>query len=179
VLKEPDSAFSQGVVKVDSLAEFLRQAQRMLAQSDLVIAQTFLPTPFDWRVGICDQQPLYVCKYYMAAHHWQIHRTDHAGRHQFGAVETVAVEQAPAHVVRTARRAANLIGNGLYGVDLKQVGRRCYVIEINENPNIDAEVEDAILGDELYRRVMRTFLQRLEQRSTGPASGPGRSYQRD
>lgn len=174
VLKEPDSAFSQGVVKVDNRAEFLGQAQRMLAQSDLIIAQTFLPTAFDWRVGICDQQPLYACKYYMASRHWQIHRTDRAGRHRFGTVETIAVENAPPHVVRTARRAANLIGNGLYGVDLKQVGRQCYVIEVNDNPNIDAETEDAILGDELYRRIMRTFLQRLEHRSTGPSPAPAR-----
>jgi glutathione synthase/RimK-type ligase-like ATP-grasp enzyme len=174
VLKEPDSAFSQGVVKVDNRAAFLSQAQRMLAQSDLIIVQTFLPTPFDWRVGICDQQPLYVCKYYMASRHWQIHRTDRAGRHRFGAVETIAVENAPSQVVRTARRAANLIGNGLYGVDLKQVGRQCYVIEINDNPNIDAETEDSILGDELYRRIMRTFLQRLEHRSTGPSPAPAR-----
>lgn len=169
VLKEPDSAFSQGVVKVDNHAAFLAQVQRMLAQSDLIIAQTFVPTTFDWRVGICDQQPLYACKYYMAPHHWQIHHTDRAGRHRFGAVETIAVADVPPQVVRTARRAANLIGNGLYGVDLKQVGRRCYVIEINDNPNIDAETEDAILGDALYDRIMRTFLQRLERRSMGPA----------
>lgn len=167
VLKEPDSAFSQGVVKADDRAAFLSQAKRMLGQSDLILAQKFVPTPFDWRVGICDQQPLYACKYYMASHHWQIHRTDRAGRHRFGAVETIPIEEVPAQVLRTAQRAAHLIGNGLYGVDLKQVGRRCYVIEINDNPNIDAETEDAILGDELYCRIMRTFLQRLERRSLG------------
>ena len=174
VLKEPDSAFSQGVVKVDSCTEFLAQAQRMLSQSDLIIAQTYIPTPFDWRVGICDQQPLYVCKYYMASHHWQIHRTDRAGRHRFGAVECIAVEDAPRQVVRTAQRAANLIGTGLYGVDVKQVGRQCYVIEINDNPNIDAEMEDSILGDALYRRIMHTFLKRLEHRSTGLKPEPAR-----
>jgi glutathione synthase/RimK-type ligase-like ATP-grasp enzyme len=174
VLKEPDSAFSQGVVKVDNCAEFRSEAQRMLGQSDLIIAQNFVPTPFDWRVGICDQQPLYACKYYMAPHHWQIHHTDRAGRHRFGAVETMAIEDVPPQVVRTAKRAANLIGNGLYGVDLKQVGRQCYVIEINDNPNIDAEMEDAILGDELYCRIMHTFLQRLERRSTGPSPVPAR-----
>jgi glutathione synthase/RimK-type ligase-like ATP-grasp enzyme len=110
----------------------------------------------------------------MAPHHWQIHHTDPAGRHRFGAVETMAIEDVPPQVVRTAKRAANLIGRGLYGVDLKQVGRQCYVIEINDNPNIDAEMEDAILGDELYCRIMHTFLQRLERRSTGPSPVPAR-----
>jgi glutathione synthase/RimK-type ligase-like ATP-grasp enzyme len=67
-------------------------------------------------------------------------------------------------VVRTALRAANLIGDGLYGVDIKQVGQSLYVIEVNDNPNIDAGVEDAVLKDELYKRIMRVILRRIEQR---------------
>ncbi|GIX47256.1 MAG: ribosomal protein S6 modification protein [Candidatus Tectimicrobiota bacterium] len=167
VLKTPDGAFSQGVIKVDSAAAFFAQAERLLERSDLIIAQEFVPTPFDWRVGILDHQPLYVCKYHMAAHHWQILRRDRAGRNRYGKVETLPVSQAPRQVVRTALRAAALIGDGLYGVDLKQVGRRCYVIEVNDNPNIDAGVEDAVLGEALYRRIMQVFLDRLERRSAG------------
>ena len=60
-----------------------------------------------------------------------------------------------------------LMGNGLYGVDLKQVGRRCVVIEVNDNPNIDSGFEDKILGDELYRRIMRGFLRRVERKKEG------------
>jgi glutathione synthase/RimK-type ligase-like ATP-grasp enzyme len=60
-------------------------------------------------------------------------------------------------------RAANLIGDGLYGVDLKQVGRECYVIEVNDNPNIDAGTEDAVLKDALYREVMGVFLRRITE----------------
>ena len=63
-----------------------------------------------------------------------------------------------------ALKAANAIGNGLYGVDLKQVGRKVLVIEVNDNPNIDAGVEDKIAGDDLYRRIMREFIRRLESR---------------
>jgi glutathione synthase/RimK-type ligase-like ATP-grasp enzyme len=48
------------------------------------------------------------------------------------------VEDAPQDVVQIALKAANLIGNGLYGVDLKQVDGKIYVIEINDNPSIDA-----------------------------------------
>jgi glutathione synthase/RimK-type ligase-like ATP-grasp enzyme len=167
VLKEPDGSFSQGVVKVDCEADFLCQAARLLEKSDLIIAQEFLPTPFDWRVGILDRQPLYACRYYMAAHHWQILKRDQGGRNRFGKAEAFPVAVAPKQVVRTALRAANAIGDGLYGVDLKQIGRLCYVVEINDNPNIDAGVEDAVLGDELYQRIMRVFLERLERRSAG------------
>ena len=74
------------------------------------------------------------------------------------------MSRAPAEVVRTAVRAANLIGDGLYGVDLKTTSRGLKVIEINDNPSIDAGVEDAVLGDLLYDTVMGEFLRRLEAR---------------
>ena len=48
-------------------------------------------------------------------------------------------------------RATKLIGDGLYGVDLKQIGNQVYLIEINDNPNIDAGYEDRLMGDDLYR----------------------------
>jgi glutathione synthase/RimK-type ligase-like ATP-grasp enzyme len=58
-------------------------------------------------------------------------------------------------------RAANLIGDGLYGVDLKRIGRRAVVIEVNDNPNIDAGYEDKILKDALYREIMGCLLRRI------------------
>lgn len=167
VLKQPDSAFSQGVMKVDTSAALHTELERLLEKSELVIAQEFLPTSFDWRVGIFDRQPLYVCKYYMAPQHWQILKKDHLGKTCYGKWETLPVELAPKQVVRTALRAANLIGDGLYGVDLKQIDRQCYIIEVNDNPNLESGVEDAILGDTLYQRLMYGFLKRLERRSTG------------
>ena len=163
ILKQPDSAFSQGVVKADSLAELQVQAARMLERSDLLIAQEFLPTQFDWRVGVFDGAPLFVCKYYMVKKHWQVVQRHHTGRKDEGKDVAVALEDAPRQIVRTAVRAANLIGNGLYGVDLKEAGRKCYVIEVNDNPNVDAGIEDALLKDELYRRIVEVFLRRVER----------------
>ena len=64
----------------------------------------------------------------------------------------------------TALKAANLIGDGLYGVDVKQVGNKAYVIEINDNPSLDHDIEDRFLGDLLYEKVMLEFLRRLQQR---------------
>jgi glutathione synthase/RimK-type ligase-like ATP-grasp enzyme len=165
ILKKPDSSFSQGVVKTESREEFFSYVQQMLERSELLIAQEFLPTGYDWRVGVFDRQPLYVCKYYMASQHWQIIKRDSNGiKTEDGLSETLPVEHAPTGVVRTALRAANLIGDGLYGVDIKQVGQSLYVIEVNDNPNIDAGVEDAVLKDELYKRIMRVILRRIEQR---------------
>lgn len=169
ILKQPDSSFSQGVTKVDDAESFQAAAERLLERSELIIAQEFLPTSFDWRVGILDRRPLYVCKYHMARKHWQIIKTDDAGQWQEGKVETLAVEDAPRRVVKTALRAANLIGDGLYGVDIKQSKRLSYVIEINDNPSIEAGYEDAVLRDDLYRQIMAVFLERVERKKRGPA----------
>jgi glutathione synthase/RimK-type ligase-like ATP-grasp enzyme len=70
-------------------------------------------------------------------------------------------------VVELAVQAAALIGDGLYGVDLKQDRDRLVVIEVNDNPNLDAGIEDGLLGESLYRRVLEDFVRRLEQRRQG------------
>lgn len=123
-----------------------------------------MPTDFDWRIGIIDQKPLYACKYYMAKKHWQIIKRDGVGKRSYGNEETIPVELVPKHVIKTALKIANLIGNGLYGVDLKQIDNQCYVIEVNDNPSIDSEIEDSLMKDELYTRIMQVFLKRMEIR---------------
>lgn len=165
VLKQPDSSFSIGVVKVESEQELPAKVNGLLDKSELIVAQEFLPTEFDWRIGILDRRPLFIAKYYMVPGHWQIIR--HGGeKHDFveGPVVALSVDEAPDRVVKMALRAANLIGDGFYGVDIKQIGKRLYVIEINDNPNVDAGNEDSVLKDALYREVMGVFLKRIEAR---------------
>ncbi len=164
ILKQPDGSFSTGVKKATSVRDLEQQAMTMLERSELIIAQKFLPTEFDWRVGILDRQALFVCRYYMAPNHWQIIHNERRGARREGKVDTVPVGQAPPQLIKTALRATNPIGDGLYGVDVKQVGARFYVMEVNDNPNIDAGVEDGILKDALYDRVMEVFLSRIETR---------------
>jgi len=163
ILKQPDSYFSQGVFKADSEESLREGALRLLAKSDLIIAQEFFPTDFDWRVGVLDGQPLYVCRYYMAPRHWQIQKTESSGKVSYGRCDTLPVEDAPHAVVKTALKAANLVGNGLYGVDLKERDRRVYVIEVNDNPSIDSGIEDDVLKDGLYDTIMNVFVQRIEK----------------
>ncbi|MFT4589930.1 MAG: glutathione synthase/RimK-type ligase-like ATP-grasp enzyme [Candidatus Binatia bacterium] len=163
VLKVPDAAFSLGVRKVDNEEQFHAELEGMLKESDLILAQEFAASDFDWRVGVLDQKALFVCKYYMAHGHWQIYnwKAEAPGR-QTGKHETMHVEFAPEAVVDLALKATKLIGDGFYGVDIKQVGDRLMVIEVNDNPNVDAGVEDAALGQELYRRVARSLRRRIE-----------------
>ncbi|MDN5940166.1 MAG: RimK family alpha-L-glutamate ligase, partial [Salinisphaera sp.] len=176
VLKAPEGAFSKGVFKADDALQLARIAAELLHGSDLALAQEFLPTEFDWRVGVLGRRALFVCQYQMAAKHWQIVKHGPDGSFREGGFRTLALADAPPAVLRTAVRAANLVGDGLYGVDLKQTARGVRVIEINDNPNVDHGVEDAVLGATLYQEVMGEFLRRLEIRGRRrPGAGASES----
>ncbi len=164
IIKQPDSSFSQGVFKIDSIEDLQPVIERLFDESDLLIAQEFIRTDFDWRVGIFNQQPLYVCKYYMVNKHWQIRKQDANGNTEDGKYETLSVHTAPTPVIELALKSANLIGDGLYGADIKQAGDNFYVIEINDNPSIDAGIEDQYLRDKLYIEIMKGFLKRLQMK---------------
>lgn len=162
ILKQPDGAFSKGVFKINNAEEYKQVCGSMFQKSELLIAQEFLPTPFDWRVGIIDGQVLYVCKYFMAAAHWQIVNWNTEKNQQEGDVQCIAVDQAPSGLLKTALKATGLIGKGLYGVDMKEVDGKFYVIEVNDNPNIDSGIEDKILKEKLYSTIMDVFLNKIK-----------------
>lgn len=162
VLKQPDSAFSLGVEKVKDADELDEALQRLFEISDLIIAQEFMPSEYDWRIGVLDQAPLFACKYYMANDHWQVYNWKSETKFKEGNSDTLQVEDVPEVVVRTAVKAASLIGDGLYGIDLKMVNGEVYVIEINDNPNIDADIEDLVLKDKLYDKIIRSIFNRIE-----------------
>lgn len=170
VLKIPDGSFSRGISKVQTPAQLRDDAERLFQHTALLIAQEYLYTEYDWRIGVLDGQPLYACRYYMSRGHWQVY--DHSagaarGKPKSGGFQTLPVREAPSEIVKLAVRATAPIGNSLYGVDLKMVGERAVVIEVNDNPSIDAGVEDAYLGEDLYRRIMAEFLRRLERKRLG------------
>jgi glutathione synthase/RimK-type ligase-like ATP-grasp enzyme len=167
VLKQPDGAFSRGIVKVGSKQALLAGAAQLLKQSSMILAQEYLPTEFDWRIGILDRQPLFACRYFMVPGHWQIVKADRQSLIE-GKTEALPVATAPQPVVQIALQAANLIGDGFYGVDVKERNGECYVMEINDNPNIDAGHEDHVLQDELYRAVMAVFRRRIEAARNRP-----------
>ena len=177
VLKAPDSSFSMGVKKAETPEELTQLVNAMLADSDLILAQGFMPTAYDWRVGVLDGKPLFVCRYHMARKHWQILTRSKSGRIVGGNTDTHPISRAPKAVVDTAVKAANLIGDGLYGVDLKEVDGTVYVIEVNDNPNIDPHFEDDVIKDKLYDRVIRSLVRRVRQnRAKGkPANGKPRT----
>ena len=163
VLKAPDSTFSFGVKKAKTVDEYNTLVNEMLKESDLIIAQEFCPSDYDWRIGIIDDKPFYACKYYMAKGHWQIYNWKADNKNdQDGDADCLPIEKVPKKVLNMAIKSAKLMGKGLYGIDIKVVNNKPMVIEINDNPNIDFGVEDAYYGDAVYTEILSALKKRLE-----------------
>lgn len=166
VLKKPDSSASLGVFKARDEEELQKKLDFMFTTSDIVLAQEFIKSDFDWRVGVLNNKAIYVCKYFMAKNHWQIYNWKSSKSFDVGAVETFLVEEVPENVIKLALEAAAVMGEGFYGVDIKEAGNEVYVIEVNDNPSVDRGWEDARLGDELYNIIIREIYDRIEKART-------------
>ncbi len=161
VVKIPDGSFSRGVHKVADAKELKKLTDELFEDTDLLLAQKFMPTDFDWRVGVLDGEPLFVCQYQMARGHWQIIKHGPSGAKE-GGFKTIAISETPPRVIDLALRAARAIGAGLYGVDLKEAGNEVAVIEVNDNPNLDHGVEDMVGRDEIWSRILQWFIKRID-----------------
>ena len=162
ILKAPDSTFSFGVKKAKTQKEYDALVTEMLKESDLIIAQEFCPSEYDWRIGVIDNKVFYACKYYVAKGHWQIYNWNTKNKkEQDGDVVCLPIEDVPAAIIEIALKSAKLMGLGLYGIDIKVVDDKLMVIEINDNPNIDFGVEDAHYGDLVYTEILAAFKKRL------------------
>jgi glutathione synthase/RimK-type ligase-like ATP-grasp enzyme len=163
VVKIPDGSFSRGVHKVNTPEELRRITDELFEETDLVLAQKFLPTEFDWRVGVLAGEPLFVCQYRMARGHWQVVKYRPDGSSHEGGFRAFDVAQAPPEVIDIAVRAARPIGDGFYGVDLKQTDRGIVVMEVNDNPNLEHGIEDQVGKDEIWMKLLKWFTERFEQ----------------
>ena len=157
VLKAPNSSFSMYVEKASTPQEFVTVARRFLRRSDRLLAQRFVKSTFDWRVGVLGGEPLYVCQYAIPRKRWKILTHTPDGRTVVGPVKAFKLSDVPPALLQTAVAAADAVGKGLYGVDLKQTGDSFVVIEVNDNPTINAGEEDRASA-ELYERLISYLL---------------------
>jgi glutathione synthase/RimK-type ligase-like ATP-grasp enzyme len=166
IIKIPDGSFSKGIHKVQNLSELKKVTDDLFKKTALLLAQEYFYTDFDWRIGILNDRPLFACKYYMTKGHWQIYNHDKKISKGIvsGNSETFPISKVPKHVMSTALKMSHLIGDSLYGVDIKEKDKKAYVIEINDNPNIDSNVEDSIAGMDLYHKVISEFVRRIEEK---------------
>lgn len=157
VIKAPYTSFSRYVEKAACETSFRDITKRFFRKSDVLAVQKFTPTAFDWRVGVLNDEVLYVCKYMIPKGRWK-HGAKLRGKPTVIWGRTVAMKNqtAPQHVKDLALEACRVVGKGLYGVDIKEVDGEYVVVEVNDNPSIYAGYEDRCAKD-LYDKVI-TYL---------------------
>ncbi len=154
VIKAPYTSFSRYVEKAACETSFREVAKRFFRKSDILAVQAFMPTAYDWRVGVLDGKVLYVCKYMIPKGRWK-HGAKLRGKPTFIWGRTVSMkrENAPATLKELALKACNMIGHGLYGVDIKEANGKYVVVEVNDNPSIYAGYED-LRDKDLYGKII-------------------------
>jgi glutathione synthase/RimK-type ligase-like ATP-grasp enzyme len=154
VVKAPYTSFSRYVEKVACETSFREVAKRFFRRSDVLAVQEFMPTAFDWRVGVLNGEVLYVCKYMVPKGRWK-HGAKRRGKPSFvwGRTVTLKRENAPAQLKETALKACSVVGHGLYGVDIKEVNGNFVVVEVNDNPSIYAGNED-LRNKDVYEKII-------------------------
>jgi glutathione synthase/RimK-type ligase-like ATP-grasp enzyme len=154
IVKEPSTSFSLRVEKVTDIAGFFRVARRFIRLSDWIVVQQFVESKYDWRVGVLDGKLLYVCKYTIPSVTFKIQASVN-GHVVYCGVESVPERDVPPHIIRTGLDAADAIGRGLYGVDIKNNNGDACVIEVNDNPSLESG------EDEHYPRVYEQIVDHL------------------
>lgn len=151
VLKEPSTSFSVRVEKVSSISEMLKVAKRFFKLSDWIVAQEYIESRFDWRIGVLNGELLYACRYIIPSETFKIQASVN-GHIVYCDVESVPADLVPPEVVSLGIAAGEAIGRGMYGVDIKESNGKLYVIEVNDNPSLDGG-EDAHYPD-MFRRII-------------------------
>lgn len=154
IVKEPSTSFSLRVEKVSDIAGFFQVAHRFIHLSDWIVVQQYVESKYDWRIGVLDGKFLYACKYTIPSVTFKIQASVN-GHVVYCGVESVPERDVPPHVIRLGIDAANAIGNGLYGVDIKNNNGDACVIEVNDNPSIESGEDDC------YPRVFDQIIDHL------------------
>lgn len=154
VIKAPYTSFSRYVEKAACETSFREVAKRFFRKSDVLAVQEFMPTAFDWRVGVLNGEVLYVCKYMIPKGRWK-HGAKRRGKPSFVWGRTVALKQenVPEALKELALKACSVIGHGLYGVDVKETHGNYVIVEVNDNPSIYAGYED-LRNRDLYGKII-------------------------
>lgn len=154
VIKAPYTSFSRYVEKAACETSFRDVAKRFFKKSDVLAIQKFTPTAFDWRVGVLNNDVLYVCKYMIPRGKWK-HGAKLRGKPTviWGRTVSLHKKDMPEGLREAALKACSVVGKGLYGVDIKRVDGDYVVVEVNDNPSIYAGYEDSMDKD-IYQRII-------------------------
>jgi glutathione synthase/RimK-type ligase-like ATP-grasp enzyme len=152
VLKAPNSSFSAYVDKVTTPEQFVKIGKKFMRRADRIVVQQYMPSEFDWRVITLDGKILAVMRYMFAQDKWKLMERTNDG--EWATVIAIPRDEVNPKLAEISLKAANAIGKSLYGIDIKEIDGEFYVIEVNDNPSIEAGNEDQA-NPEIYHEVIR------------------------
>jgi glutathione synthase/RimK-type ligase-like ATP-grasp enzyme len=155
IIKTPYTRFSSHVEKASNREEFIELSKRFLRKSKVVIVQEYIRSDFDWRVGILNNEILYLCKYCIPEGGWKV-KSKINGRNVWGDTIAVPRESISQELKDICINLSKCVGDGLYGLDVKETEDGYRVIEINDNPSIYDGYEDAIDQD-IYEKIINAL----------------------
>ena len=155
IIKSPYTRFSSHVEKAHTREEFMEISKRFLRKSKVVIVQEYLLSDFDWRVGVLRSEILYLCKYCIPEGGWKV-RSKIDGKNVWGDTIAVSRDSIPPELKDICVGLSKCVGDGLYGLDVKETNDGYRVIEINDNPSIYDGYEDVIDGD-IYEKIINAL----------------------
>ncbi len=164
VVKAPYTKFSSHVEKAHDETEFREITSRYLKNATPIVLQEFMPTSFDWRVGMLDNKVLYLCKYMMPKGGWKV-KSIVNGKNIWGDTVPIFRKNIPRRLENLAVKVSKCVGDGLYGLDIKEVNGEYYCIEINDNPSFYGGLEDGKDKD-IYEKI-------IERLTSGRRVKPG------
>ncbi len=152
VLKAPNSSFSAYVDKVTTPEQFVKIGKKFMRRADRIVVQQYMPSEFDWRVITLDGKILAVMRYMFAQDKWKLMERTNDG--EWATVIAIPRDEVNPKLAAISLAAANAIGKSLYGIDVKEIDGEFYVIEVNDNPSIEAGNEDQA-NPEIYHEIIR------------------------
>jgi glutathione synthase/RimK-type ligase-like ATP-grasp enzyme len=152
IIKTPYTRFSSHVEKASNIEEFIQITKHLLRKARVLVVQEYVRSDFDWRVGILRNEVIYLCKYCIPEGGWKV-KSKINGKNIWGDTIAVPRDSISSELKELSISLSKCVGNGFYGLDVKETNNGYKVIEINDNPSIYYGDEDAVDKD-IYEKII-------------------------
>lgn len=156
IIKTPYTRFSSHVEKANNESEFIAISKHLLHKSGVIVLQEYVPSEFDWRIGMLRNEVLYLCKYCIPKGGWKV-KSKINGRNVWGDTIAMPRDSISPGLKEICINLSKCVGDGLYGLDVKETNDGYKVIEINDNPSIYDGHEDAVDTD-IYEKIIAALV---------------------
>jgi glutathione synthase/RimK-type ligase-like ATP-grasp enzyme len=156
IIKTPYTRFSSHVEKAGNETEFIELSKHLLRKAKVLVLQEYVQSDFDWRIGILRNEVLYLCRYCIPEGGWKV-KSKINGKNIWGETIAVSRDSISPELKEISITLSKYVGDGLYGLDVKETNDGFKVIEINDNPSIYDGYEDAVDKD-IYEKIISALV---------------------